>query len=275
MQVRVRPGRDPRSVVPQRVRLSERRRKRRLILGGVILVVLLVLFGVALYVMRLPAFTIQVIEVRGMEAVSEANIRSYVESQLDDDRFHLVPKRMIFTYPEAEIQAGLRSEFPRLDTVAIRRPFFFSTAVRIEVTERTPYALWCADVCYFLDATGFVYAPAEVPEGYIIVRGGITEPNPIGSSLTPTHIPQMRDLLGLLPLEGFVPRVFTLSSDTEFEIELEDGLRLRGSFDLSNDAMVGNLLAALDAETLKERRTEIDYIDLRFGNRVYYKFRGE
>jgi hypothetical protein len=43
------------------------------------------------------------------------------------------------------------------------------------------------------------------------------------------------------------------------------------SFDMSIESVLKNIEATLSAEGLREKFNTLEYIDLRFGNRVYFK----
>ena len=262
------------------VRLATRRRKRRIILGVVALIFLGVLMGGVIYVIHLPAFSIQAIEVTGAHEVSDTAIKQYAQTLLDDGQIHLIPKRMIFAYPKIAIAAGLRQQFPRLSSAFVSRPSLFSTTLDIAVTERALYAAWCTDSsavsCYDMDATGFLYAPLDLATstGYISFFGGVMKPeSPIGLYMTPDYFDQVKQFISGMTAAGFHVQSFAMLSDKDFDVVLDTGLHVRGSFDYAADDMIGNLTAAMGANSIAGKEDSLEYIDLRFGNRVYFKLK--
>ena len=66
--------------------------------------------------------------------------------------------------------------------------------------------------------------------------------------------------------------IYTLEekkNDENYEIVGEDGMALRIKFAQTNEDVISNLRAIMGSSALREQ--DIEYIDLRFGNRVYYK----
>jgi cell division septal protein FtsQ len=262
------------------VRLATRRRKRRIILAAVALLFLGILICGAIYIIHLPAFSIQKIEVSGAHDVSDAAIRQYAETLLDDGQMHIIPKRMILAYPKIAIAAGLREQFPRLSSASVSRPSLFSTTLAIAVAERSLYAAWCAQPgaasCYDMDTTGFLYAPLDLATstGYITFYGGVMKPeSPIGLYMAPDYFDQVKQFISGMTAAGFHVQSFAILSDKDFDAVLDTGLHVRGSFDYAADDMIGNLTAAMGANSIAGKEDSLEYIDLRFGNRVYFKFK--
>jgi len=63
----------------------------------------------------------------------------------------------------------------------------------------------------------------------------------------------------------------TVESEKDFSVILALGPTLQIPFEMSSDDLIRNLETALEANSLRDRLPELEYIDLRFGNRVYYK----
>jgi hypothetical protein len=55
---------------------------------------------------------------------------------------------------------------------------------------------------------------------------------------------------------------------------MEDGSKILFARKQSSSEVLGNLKIVLESETFKdENRGDIEYIDLRFGNKVYFKIK--
>lgn len=116
-------------------------------------------------------------------------------------------------------------------------------------------------------------------------QAGPPQANPIGQTFVRAHLPGLVSLLQLLGQAGFNPRGASVWSDLaspeasqgdqDFSIPLLEGFVLKASFGQDANTLVKNLELVLSSETLRDRENELEYVDLRFGNRVYYKLRGE
>ena len=263
-----------------RVSLAQKRKKQRIIAAIVGSVLLLALCGGFLYVVRLPEVSIQDIQVEGTYAVSPELVRGIVEQELKDSTLIVIPRRMIFTYPGKDIENALLQHIPRLQSLSLSRDSLFGTTLIVSVVERNAYGIWCAGesepTCYKMDASGFIFAPADSFAEYYLFYGGMaTDTDPIARYFYPDHMEALRNLLNQLSPAGLDPHVVRVLEGSDVEIELLDGMRIRASLEVAPAETVSLLEAALGSDTLKERREDIEYLDARFDNRVYFKFKGE
>lgn len=107
------------------------------------------------------------------------------------------------------------------------------------------------------------------------VIGSTSDKSPIGHSFAPSHFEGMLALLQFLKENGFSPLGARIEKDNDFSIPFEAGFYIKASFGASAEDLAKNLVLVLSSEPLKEKQSEIEYIDLRFGNRVYFKLKGE
>lgn len=273
-QVRRQP---PKRTAPLRMR---RRRTRLFVIAGIVLLVMLLIAGIH-YIAYRPSLRIQEISVRGTRLQNPSHVETFVRERLRDDSFRYVPLDGIFSYPRAELQAAIPREFPRLHSVRIGRAAIASTRLIINVDERDIFATWCDEVatrCYVFDESGFIFADAtavsERPESSYTFSGGI-DGDPIGKTFLGGRLHQTMDLLQRLREGRFVPLSVHVDSAEDFSVRLQNGYVIKASFSQDIDTIIHNLELIAVAPAIRGRDAELEYIDLRFGNRVYYKFKGE
>ncbi len=267
-------------------KLGERRRKRRIILLLSVPVLLLICIGGVALLSRLSAVTIQSVNVEGASVLSEEELISAVEEKITGNYFLLFPKRNIFLYPRDEIALYLREVFPRLKSAKLSFEDFKTLLLTVE--ERKPYALWCGvktteesgvqEQCSFLDETGFVFtkAPEFTGEVYLRYYGPLT-------AVTPREAGQFLSAAEFERLDAFLAALRPLSLSVTGAELLEEGdvavyLVGGGRFfiKLSSDyaATVENLELSLASDAFRGKTiSELDYLDLRFGNRVFFRFK--
>jgi cell division septal protein FtsQ len=276
-------GEPPSRKTPLRVR----RRKLRLAIAFFLLLLLLFCVWGISYVSYLPRYSIQSISVVGASQVSPQLISSYAETILDDGSHHLISRKNIFFYPRAVIERDIVAEFPRIKSANLSRATLFSTVLTITVEERQSFALWCSDdsevTCYSMDENGFIFAQAPQIPGTLpiaqtqyIFEGGITTPtDPIGQSFVPAHLPGLVALLQSLGQAGFSARGVSVVSDQDFSVPLTAGYFVKASFGEDPDTLTRNLQLILSSDSLRGNEQNIEYVDLRFGDHVYYKLKGQ
>ncbi len=152
-----------------------------------------------------------------------------------------------------------------------------------------------AATCYEMDAGGFLYALAtglSIPATQYRFEGGLsgatsTSPyvaatapgSPVGRIFALTHLPSLVSLLTTLGQAGFTPTTVAVENDTDFSVEITDtaassSFMVKASFGEDAGTLVKNLQLVLSSGPLQGQLSGLQYIDLRFGNRVYYKLYG-
>lgn len=249
---------------------------RRHILYGVLLMLAIVLLSTLVwYLTRLPFFTITTVSVSGGETISHETVRARALEVLAGSYLLLVPHRFAYLYPENGIRAAIES-IPRAHTVEVTR--VSRNEINISFAEYIPYALWCASdsedtPCYFLDATGYAFAPAPQLTGGAFIR----------------HIIEGRSELiheqvftgeGMARMEQFALRLESgLSLRVKEVVHTEDGderyvLHGGGEIRISSDAdmerMYESLATVLSSDEFSDLAPgNFQYIDLRFGSKIF------
>lgn len=284
------------------------RLRRRRVLVIKIFAVLLLLAGIVWgvgYASYLPQVSVQTIRISGAKEVPPELIRNYAATILNDGSHHFLSRENIFLYPRAVIENAIVGYFPRIKSAHVSRSSYLSTTVSIAVEERQPFALWCSaqEICYEMDDHGFIFAEAggaaaDSRSGTeYVFKGGLTLAdtsasstpngaqtsfNPIGRSFVSAHLPGLIALLRLLGQAGFTAEGATIQNEQDFSIPLvgslpagRQGFTLKASFGQNAETLTHNLQLVLSSDALKGKENNIEYIDLRFGDRVYYKLKGE
>ena len=281
--------------------LRERRLRRRRRIITAVGVLFFVLVGTLVYLSRLPRIQLTTVEVVGNKVVDTDEVVSHVDRYLSGNYAYLIPHRDALVYPHGKIVADLVQSFPRFDSVAVYRTSWHT--LRVNVSEVRGRALWCgvtdtdlgagatAHPCYFTDETGRIVSDAPHYSGNVYPRffGGtlpassarLDDTNPLGASFTdPDTFQKLIAFQESIANFGFQIKSVVIGTDTEdmIVIDLGGGKTAPVRF-LKNDnfeTLKGNLAAALSnptlANALKTDKQNLEYFDLRFSNKVYYKF---
>ena len=267
--------------VDKRVPLRERKRKLRLIALTVLFLIFAVgAFGLH-YVSYMGRFSVNSIEVKGAATIDPGVIRQYVDHVLNDGPRHYLSRSNIFLYPRSVIEKDIVIDFPRIKSATLSRPSFFSTTLIVTVQERTFFALWCPDAskqgCYQMDDSGYIFAEAAVdnPAKYIFGGGLPSAPSTIGQVFAPSHLSEIIALLERFTQAAYIPEGAIVENPRDFSVPLKDRFIIKASFDMDPDTLIKNLQLILSNPPLRGNERNIAYIDLRFGDRVYYKMKGD
>ncbi|OGI74427.1 hypothetical protein A3D42_01045 [Candidatus Nomurabacteria bacterium RIFCSPHIGHO2_02_FULL_41_18] len=273
-------------------RLRDLKKKRRMILGTKIALAalaFLVLLWILAYVARLPAFNISEIKISGEKAVDTESITEVVEKNLKTKHLWIFPKSNFLLLPKNQIKKELMVEFSRLENVSFNLQNL--RTLLVSVSERENKYIWCGanmeiefsenseKGCFFMDASGYVFDQAPYFSGDVYFRffGALKE-----NYFFPEVFGKFISFIDVLPRFGFVPVSLYSKIDGDIEIHLSSDSSYLNSpkiiFKKNSDLekISENLQAALDTEPLrtelKNKYSFLQYIDLRFGNKVYYKF---
>ena len=264
---------------------SSRRLKRKRILFRVALGAtgFLVLFAAVSALFYISAVRIKNISVSGNSTLESGEIISAASGFLRGKYFGIYPRDNILIFPKEEISAGLAEKFGRIKKVVVEGDF--PDSLLINITERKPTALFCgaqpeADsreedfVCFFIDEDGIVFERAPDFSDNVYVKFYAESEDGVSEK-----IPEK--ISGFKKMMKFTEAARRGGVDIMKVVMEKEGLRkfyisegwyimLKENDDFQT--ALENLELALE-EKIKDSRKYLEYIDLRFGNKLFYKYK--
>lgn len=277
---------------PQLSRLEtikrERSQARRLLFGIVVGIVVVLSVG-TVFLLRASALQLTDITVTGTHVIVPEEVRTSADRFISGNFLWVLPKRSGLIYPKAELEAYLRETFPRIEHLTVDTVDRHTLAIAI--TERGSTYLWCAaDDCYYADDKGLIFAKAPYFSGDIFFKfmtpiiGRSADELPIGGRvLAPDIFAHVVTLMRDIGSIGLEPAALESMQDGALAFVLETGdpalsakLLFKGGDDPGT--LFNNLRAALKTDALAGALTpgglaKIDYLDLRFVKKVYFKLK--
>lgn len=264
----------------KRVPLRARRKRKRLIVAGACVILCASAAYAAHYVSYLPQYNISSVHVSGVRVLAPAAIQSFVETQIHSMPAGFLSPTNVLTFQKEPLETAITKFFPRVRNVTIKRDSPLSTVLDVQVEERDAFAQWCAtdSSCYLMDDSGYIFdsaaASTTLEETYVFRNGIDASSTPIGQTYADGHFPGMAALLNLFAQAGFMPLGATIENDRDFTVQLQPGYYVHASFGLDASDVVRNLKLVLSSDALASEEDQLEYVDLRFGDRVYYKLKG-
>jgi hypothetical protein len=229
----------------------------------------LVLFFGALYLVVFYSF-FQIKSVVTAKEEDTVNSQQFLIKEVEKqalNNFLFLPTKSIFLFKKEEVAEMIKEKEPTAKDVFIKK--IFPSSLEIEIKTRKTKALWCKEKdCFCVDEEGTVFKESENKEGVIFYKQGEVV---LGEKITTKS-----DLDLLFYLEEKI-------SDLDFSVESFNFINLNTVqvflekedwsiyFSKENtEKEFKNLEVAIEKIT-KEELQELDYIDLRFESKVFYK----
>lgn len=278
-------------------RLNDLRKRRRKVLRNKILLLLaaiLIILGVIAYFLRNSIFNISGINITGNKVVDAQMIQETIDADISGNYLWIFPKSNILFYPKNQIETDLNNKFQRLKNISIS--VNNKKTLEVSVDERTGIYTWCgatipqnidsSQKCYFMDMDGYIFdeAPFFSGEVYFKFYGPVEEKGgkPLAAYFAKDYFTKIVSFKKTLEDLKLKPVAADVTGDGDLEMYLSSasksasGPKIILKVDADFNKVAENLEAALTTEPLlsgfKNKYSDLQYIDLRYGNKVYYKF---
>jgi len=243
-------------------------------LGSTIAIFVGAFFFTVWNVARMPSLTISAVRVEGVETLATADIEKRVDETMRGAYWGIIPKRFLYLYPTQAIVSALES-IDRVSEATVRTE---QNALVISVSEFKPNALWCkandvASDCYFINTSGIAYEKAPTLIGGTMPRFYIEGKEPRKDEvLLPQELLARLTALSESLAQTFALQVqdFTIHEATDVTLTLTSGAEIRIDTTDSVEQIFSNISSILNAKEFENLKTgDFEYIDLRFGNKVF------
>ncbi len=249
---------------------------KRMVVWGI---AILFIVGSVLFI-RMPRFQIQTINVTGTNVADPIEVADYVMNQLQGTYLWILPKTSVILIAPDNIQSLVQQHFARFKTVAVNRDSMSS--LRVAVTEYPGVYLWCdsEDTCSFMDETGTVFADAPYFSGsaYLKIYNGERAAYPF-HPITDQQLVMVHTINNRLTAMDISSLSFSFISDRELRVTFfHNGSHTAILFDPADDVIdaLDTLYTGLRTQPLvhlfHDDSKVLQYIDVRFGNKLVYKF---
>jgi len=246
---------------------------------------LIAFFGVTVYVLIFSNFLqVNNINIQGTSELKYEDVYGKLEASISGKYFVFIPKDNFIIISSKRIKKDLSEEFRKIRSVEVKKTFPDRIDVKIE--ERKALIVWCAgSSCYIIDEQGYAYTEANFESEEIRQNNLIKITDLSGKSLElgekilePEYVNFIFNIRDVIERETGIgisdeyQTQFRISG--EIHIKTSDGWYVYLSSDLPLDQSARTLKAFLEKEIPNELRPELEYVDLRVENKVFYKIKG-
>ena len=263
--------------LPQSRLRARKRRKVVRITSAIVILILLLTCGVV-SLTYWPALQIKTVAISGAQTLPPGTIEAFVRDRLAGEYWYVFPKSNIFLYPRQQIAADLIKEYPVLASADVHAADFHTVAVNL--VEREPRALLCPqdNRCLFMDENGVAYtdAPTFSEPVYVSYYGSTTGDTLPKQFLTPLEFQALSALVDAIAQKLPGEKVAAVSVDEAKDVRMRfaDNFTLIFTLvDQGGDVFERLTLALTSGPMAAHKLGDFQYLDLRFGDKLYYKLR--
>ena len=275
--------------------LSMRRKRRKYLwrLSILLSILFIAIVSACAYFSFDERIVINKISVNGNKIINTSDIEEIINNKISGKYLYLFNRANIFIYPKHGIYRELISKYPRIESLSIYKTGL--NTLSLDIKERNGAYLYCGDKisevkseigenCYFVNNDGYVFDKAPYFSGNVYLKFyvSISDTDPLKKQILP--VDRFRDLLGFIDgvtSLGFRAAYLFIDQDGMHSLYLEHGegksnpkIIFREENDLG--VILENLSSSMKkkefANEINSKYDTLLYIDLRFKNKVLYKF---
>lgn len=250
-----------------------KRKKRFLRFFLILFLFFLICVGVISIFLYSDKFKIKDIKISGLVNTSEEEVRKELVSILSAKTFLIIPQNTFFSFPKESARVVLMNNFPRLSRVETKMSFPSSLSFSVE--EREPASVLCRDLvgCFYVDKTGFIFEEAPIFSSGVFLKFVDTrQEKPVRGEflLAPEIFAKVVKFEQNLRALSLPVAEIDLKDDGVCEFHMTNGWYV--ILDEKDDWEVAynNLMSFLD-QFFAGEEADLEYIDLRFDNKVFFK----
>lgn len=224
----------------------------------------------------LPFWKLRTVVAAGNYPFDAGHLRGAIEEQVGGNRFGVVPKSHFFLVRRKALERRLQEEFPLAQVRVVKD--WSSRSLRIYGIERPLFGYYFSrGLAFVIDRRGHVLSAAEPsPEDarralriYDLDLDIPTAPSTVLEDAALDFFSAIRTG----KVANFVPKIWAFSKkDGSAEVTAEAGYRTIFNYRDAGEGQLAKLDQVL-SHVVKTDLPKLDYIDLRFGEKVYYKLK--
>lgn len=247
-------------------------------------VVATLFFATVIFVLFFSDFLgIAKVEISGLSKLENRPIRDLVEARMAGKYLGLINKNNLILFQKNKTIKMLQDNFKRIENVKIEK--VFPAELKVIIKERILTMLLCSSgECYILNEKGEPYRAENFSPEELAMENLVTLNDVSGAKISPDNNPLESDFQAfILNLENRVLEdvgiIFKKQYETpnrmsgDLKIETEAGWKIYFNKNIGLEKEVLILKTVLANKIEKEQQKDLEYIDLRINNKVFYKFK--
>jgi cell division protein FtsQ len=246
--------------------------KNRFFWWGIVTVILM--GGIFYFFFFFEIFQIKKIEITGLEKTPPIEKIKTITKKNAENIIFFFKTKSIFLVNLNELEKEILKNFPQIEKIDLKRKF--PDTLLLQIKERKPVAIFCGKInCFFIDKEGIGFEATERKQDFILLKKKVDQEINLGEKII-----EEKKLSKILEVQIKLKnelKIFSeeilLISEERFNIKTLEGWQIYFNFQEDLSWQLTKLKALLEKEISPEKRKDLEYIDLRFGNFAPYKYR--
>ena len=256
-------------------REGERKKKRRKIQFVLFFIILLIGIGIFLFLVYKGVFSFHTITVEGNKQITTSLITTTVESFLEEQTSPfslLTDDTHLYFFSSQRLSDHILASLPYLSQATIQKNIT-DKVLHITVSERDTYGLLCPTQeeqrsCWWFDSTGVIFLDGVHSEGQLVrtIQMSDISPSILDTFLSKDHFNVIQETFTFLEDISWPSRTIVIE-ESVFEEGYIPQTKTSPALHISlrhSPTFATNVIQEL-------HKTNLEYIDLRIKNRVFYK----
>ncbi len=221
----------------------------------------------------LSFFQVKEVRVSGNHKIDSSDIKKTVWLQLER-RIIFFSSKSIFLADTDRITDEILKSKIQIAGITLKKTL--PNIIEVEVNEREPVGVWCFDEdCFSIDKEGIVFNKNDNKSGLIIKYSEERDFTLLGEKIIEPEI--LSSIITIYKELGKSPyletKEFIIFPSKRLNVKTEEGWEIYFSLKEDINWQLTKLGLSLEKEIPSDKRRNLEYIELRFGDRVFPKYR--
>ena len=238
---------------------------------------LALLFAAFVYLSSIPGINIQKIKVLGDKNLAW-NVQKLIHEEIFKDDYLFLPGNNALLLNKSRLSTAVLFSYPQIKDLNFKKTRL--DELNLELKVRQPFFLFCKKngECFLADKEGFIYARDDKAKNsltkvysYRLDKSSdlIIKDLPLRASLPSEDFSLLIKIKEILRKNNLRVKEIYFNADGQIKIVLDNFYIKAHKKDLAELKNMTYLIKNLNEKEIEE----LDYVDLRFKDRIYYKFK--
>lgn len=242
-----------------------------------------VFLGVTVYILLFSSFlAIETIDIAGAENLAKKEVYETIASNMEGKAAGLFRRDNLLVASARAMEEQLADKDKIIKSVEIVKVFPNKLVVKLQ--ERKSMLVYCAGGnCFVIDENGNAYAPADFETGKLGERNLIILTDDGGKAVDPENffmdlsfiqfVADVKEQLELEDIQFKKDFATPILVSGDLRVETQDGWKIYFNKQLGAQAGAEMLRAVLKNNITEDQIRDLEYIDVRLADKVFYKLR--